>query len=313
VLAGALAEAGFGVAPLGTDPARPVTVLNHDGRYGAMHQHFAALGHAVPGRAMMASTAALQVNLDAGPRAQWAERVAHLHRLGPVLLAISACSPMLARQRSGWRSMRQQAWSALDAGRVGPVSPGDPGEAWASYALAAPVMLVYDHESGEADAVPARVSFASWITGDAKLVRRPTVRDLDYHLTTLFPPVRPRGYLELRYLDAVPSAWWPALAAITSVLADDPVAVDVAAEACAPVADRWVEAARDGLADPELLRAARTCVRIALERAPSGLRTEVAAYAELVDSGRSPGDLISDRIDARGPVAVLEEEARVDR
>ena len=61
--------------------------------------------------------------------------------------------------------------------------------------------------------------------------------DLDYHLTTLFPPVRPRGYVEIRCLDALPDRWWPAIAAITATLLDDPVAADVAAEPCAPVAD----------------------------------------------------------------------------
>ena len=71
--------------------------------------------------------------------------------------------------------------------------------------------------------------------------------DLDYHLTTLFPPVRPRGYLELRCLDALPDRWWPALAALTVTLADDPVAADAAAELCAPVADSWETAARHGL------------------------------------------------------------------
>ena len=46
--------------------------------------------------------------------------------------------------------------------------------------------------------------------------------DLDYHLTTLFPPVRPRGYVEIRCLDALPDRWWPALAALTATLVDDP-------------------------------------------------------------------------------------------
>jgi glutamate--cysteine ligase len=313
VLRSALAAAGFGTAALGADPARPVSVLNHTGRYGAMHAHFLALGCAGPGRAMMAATAALQVNVDAGEPERWTQRVEHLHRIGPALLAMSACSPMLAGRRSGWSSMRQEAWSGLDAGRVGRFATGDPREAWAEYALAAPVMLVRDERTDEADAVPARVSFASWITGDAKLVRRPTLRDLDYHLTTLFPPVRPRGYLELRYLDAVPARWWPGLAAVATLLADDPNAGAAADEACEQVAGDWDVAARKGLRDPALLRAARACVRAALERTPEELRADVAAYAELVDSGRSPGDLLATRIEDRGPLAALEEEARAER
>jgi len=306
----ALAGAGFGGAALGADPARPVDVVNRGGRYGAMQQHFASLGCSGPGRAMMASTAALQVNLDAGPSAQWQQRVEHLHRIGPVLIAMSACSPMLARHRSGWRSMRQQAWGGIDAGRVARFGTGPAVEAWAEYALAAPVMLVRDHVSGESDPVPSRVPFASWITGAAKLVRRPTLRDLDYHLTTLFPPVRPRGYLELRYLDAVPDRWWPALAAITTVLGDDAAAADAVDAACEPVADAWIAAARDGLATPLMHDAARACARIAVERAPADLRADVEAYAELIEQGRTPGDEVSDRITLRGPLAVLEEDAR---
>jgi glutamate--cysteine ligase len=271
-----------------------------------MQRHWATVHCSVPGRSMMASTASLQVNLDAGPRQQWAARVAHLHRIGPTLVALSACSPMLAGTSSGWRSMRQQMWAGIDAARSSRIPVGDPVEAWTEYALAAPVMFVRDHATGGAEAVPSRVSFASWVTGAAKLVRRPTLADLDYHLTTLYPAVRLRGFLELRYLDAVPDAWWPALAAITTVLAEDD---DVVAEACEPVADAWLPAAREGLADPALARAARTCVAIAAERAPAELRDEVCAYAELVESGRSPGDLVAERIAAAGPLAVLRELA----
>jgi glutamate--cysteine ligase len=224
-----------------------------------------------------------------------------------VLVAISACSPMLAGEASGWRSMRQQMWTGIDGARSARLPAGDPAEQWAMYALAAPVMLVRDHETGGAEAVPARVSFASWITGAAKLVRRPTLQDLDYHLTTLYPPVRLRGYVELRYLDAVPHRWWPALAAITAALAEGG---DAVAAACEPVASAWVEAARDGLSDPLLSRAARTCLAIAHDRAPAALRAEVAAYAGLVDAGRTPGDLLGEHISECGPVAVLTEEAR---
>jgi glutamate--cysteine ligase len=305
----ALASTGFGAASIGTDPARPIDVINRTGRYGAMHRHFAAVGCGGAGRAMMSSTAALQVNLDAGPAAGWRERVDHLHRLGPVLTAISACSPMLARHASGWRSMRQQVWAGLDQGRTAPIGPGEPGEAWATYALAAPVMLVRDPCGRDADPVPSRVSFASWLTGEAKLVRRPTLADLDYHLTTLFPPVRPRGYLELRYLDAVPDQWWPALAAITAILADDPVASDRAAEACEPVADHWLTAARDGLSDANLRRAAIACVDISAARCPDELRADVGAYAELVSRGRTPGDDLHDRISATDPLRELREQA----
>jgi glutamate--cysteine ligase len=309
VLAGELAAAGFGGAAIGADPARPVEVVNHTGRYAAMARHFAAVGCARPGHAMMAATAALQVNLDAGPAAAWQSRLAHLHRIGPTLLALSACSPMIARRASGWRSMRQEVWAGIGL-RSMRFAAGDPADAWARHALAAPVMMV--HTDGGYDPVPSQVSFASWVRGDAKLVRRPTLADLDYHLTTLFPPVRPRGWIELRYLDSVPDRWWPALAAITVALADEPVAVDEADEACEPVADAWERAARDGIADPALHRAASACLEAAVPRVDSQVRDDVIAYAELVQQGRTPGDELLDRIAVRGPIAVLEEEAHAD-
>jgi gamma-glutamylcysteine synthetase len=86
--------------------------------------------------------------------------------------------------------------------------------------------------------VTRRTPLAAWLSGaaaDPALQRRPVTTDLDYHLTTLFPPVRPRGYLELRCLDALPRRWWPALVTLTVTLADDPVAADRAREACEPL------------------------------------------------------------------------------
>jgi glutamate--cysteine ligase len=78
----------------------------------------------------------------------------------------------------------------------------DPAAAWARSALRAPVICV--HRPGGCWDAPPRMTFADWI--DGALPEPPTTADLDYHLSTLFPPVRPRGYLEVRYLDAQPRA-----------------------------------------------------------------------------------------------------------
>jgi glutamate--cysteine ligase len=134
--------------------------------------------------------------------------------------------------------------------------------------------------------------------------------DLDYHLTTLFPPVRPRGYVEIRCLDALPDRWWPAVAALTATLVDDPIAADAAREVCAPVVDLWESAARDGLDDPEIRRAVTGCVEIAVRRCPEALRTGMEELAELIGSGRTPSGELRRRVEATSPLAVLEEEAR---
>ncbi|MGY1711915.1 ergothioneine biosynthesis glutamate--cysteine ligase EgtA [Geodermatophilus sp. SYSU D00758] len=312
VLAGALAADRLAPAPCGADPLRPPARVNPAPRYAAMEEHFAAVGCAAAGTAMMTSTASLQVNLEAGPCGGWSERVSLAHQLGPVLVAVSACSPLSSGRATGWVSTRQRVWGDLDQARCGPLLGGaDPASEWAEYALTAPVMLVRDTPSGRADAVRSRVRFLDWVTGAVPLGgRRPTLADLDYHLTTLFPPVRPRGFLEIRYLDAAPEPWWPALAALTTVLLDDPVAAGRAAEASAPVAGAWDRAARRGLGDPALHAAARACLAAALDAVPAALRPELTALAESVDRGSCPGDELRAAARAGGPVAALLTAAR---
>ncbi len=307
VLAAVLAAERLAVAPVGADPLRSPARVCPAPRYAAMEEHFTAVGCAEAGTAMMAGTAALQVNLDAGPCAGWSERVSLAHQLGPTLVAVAACSPLAGGRPTGWVSQRQRVWSDLDQARCGPLLGGaDPAGEWAAYALAAPVMLVRDPDGGGAAPVRERVRFADWVTGAVPLGgRAPTAADLDYHLTTLFPPVRPRGYLEIRYLDAAPEPWWPALAAVTAVLLDDPVAAGHAAAATAPVAGAWDRAARVGLADPGLHAAARTCLAAAFAAVPVALRPEVEALADLVDRGRCPGDALLDTARAGGSTAAL--------
>ena len=313
----ALAPQGVGLAQVGIDPLRNPRRANPSDRYRAMEEHFAAVGTALPGRVTMNATASVQVNLDAGPRRGWAERVAHAYRLGPVLVAISAASPWLCGAPTGWQSSRLRAWFGLDQRRCRAFfdaehrgTATDPATAWARFALRAPVMFVRTGAGG-LTAVRADVTFEQWVTGEVRLSGRlPTVADLDLHLTTLFPPVRLRGYLELRYLDALPTRWWPAVVAVTTALMDDPVGAGLAAEAAEPTDSLWSQAARHGLADPRLAAAAVKCLHIAADRVPVDLRPSVAELVDLVASGRSPGDLLAERFQAIGPQAALGELAR---
>ena len=166
----ALADLGLGIAHAGADPLRPSRRVNPRPRYRAMEEHYAATGRGEPGAVMMNSTAALQVNLEAGPEDEWPERVARAHRLGPTMVAISASSPWLHGRDTGWKSARQRAWNGLDARACGPV-PGcvapdtdaddslDPAAAWARYALRAPVAFVRtegDDVEAVRDAGPVR-------------------------------------------------------------------------------------------------------------------------------------------------------------
>jgi glutamate--cysteine ligase len=114
-----------------------------------------------------------------------------------------------------------------------------------------------------------------------------------------------RGFLEVRYLDAAPEPWWPALAAVTTTLLDDPAAADAAAAATEPVATAWDRAARDGLADPALHAAAGACLDAALRHAPPALVPEVTALADLVDRRSCPGDDLLSAVRSAGPAGAL--------
>jgi glutamate--cysteine ligase len=306
VLRKAFAAAGLGLVLLGADPLRPAKRINPGARYHAMEQFFVASRTGVAGAAMMTSTASVQVNLDAGPQAGWADRVELAHALGPTMVAIAANSPLLSGTFSGWRSTRQRVWSQLDSARCGPIltaSGEDPGTDWARYALKAPVMLVH---CPEAVPVTHRVPFADWADGRELLGgRRPTRHDLEYHLTTLFPPVRPRQWLEIRYLDSVPDDIWPAVVFTLVTLLDDPIAAGIAAEAVQPVATAWDVAARNGLNDPRIHAAANRCVAAAAERAPAELDEAMQRLVEAVERGRSPADDFSDQVIGNGIAATV--------
>jgi glutamate--cysteine ligase len=311
VLRSAFADAGLGLVFLGADPLRPPKRINPGARYRAMEEFFAASRSGEAGAAMMTSTASIQVNVDAGPRDGWAARVRLAHALGPVMIAIAANSPMLAGEFTGWVSTRQRVWGRMDSARCGPIlgaSGDDPGTDWARYALKAPVMMVHDPRGAEA--VTEWVPFAAWADGRVLLGgRRPTVGDLEYHLTTLFPPVRPRQWLEIRYLDSVPDAFWPAVVFTLVALLDDPAAADLAAEAVEPVATAWDTAARVGLRDRRLHQAAIKCVAAAAEKAPPDLADAMQRLLGSVERGRCPGDDFSDQVIEHGIAATVSHAA----
>jgi glutamate--cysteine ligase len=114
-------------------------------------------------------------------------------------------------------------------------------------------------------------------------------------MTTLFPPVRPRGWFEVRYLDAQPWRWWPVPMAVLSALLEDHTAFETAAAACAGL-DDWHAAARDGLAVPGLKAAALACFDAAIPALDRmGEHPDLAALVRAfrdtyVSLGRSPAD-----------------------
>jgi glutamate--cysteine ligase len=140
--------------------------------------------------------------------------------------------------------------------------------------MEAPVLCLRRGDSWHA---PAGLTFGAWADG-AVPGDRPTYDDLEYHLSTLFPPVRPRGYLEVRYLDAQAGDGWIAPTLLLAALMSDPATTDQAMAAAQPAAGRWFPAARDGLKDKLVLQSARDLVALgvgALDR--TGVAPELVA------------------------------------
>lgn len=265
-----LAAAGLALLDTAIDPARPPARQLRHPRYDAMESYFSAVGDDL-GAVMMTSTASVQVNLDIGVDPDDAARRWHLlHTVGPTMIAMFANSPIHAGRVTGWKSTRQRVWQGLDRVRTAPPAGQDPETAWTDYVLAARVML--EHRAGDDWRVEPGPTFRDWL----ERPEPPTPEDLTLHMTTLFPPVRPRGWFEVRYLDAQPWRWWPVPMAVLSALLDDPLAARAAAQACAG-RDDWAGAARDGLAAPGLQDAALGC----LDAAVDGL-TRRGEAAELV-------------------------------
>jgi glutamate--cysteine ligase len=295
-IAATLAEEGLELLGLGLDPIRLPRRVLRTPRYQAMEELFDQDGRA--GRWMMANTASVQVCLDigldtTGPHGI-AERWDLAHRLAPVFVAAFANSPLRRGEPSLWRSTRQHVWAAIDSSRSRPVAHGDPRESWSRYALDARVMAVRGPGRWT---VPRGLTFRDWIRGSR--FRPPTLDDLEFHLSTLFPPVRPRGsYLELRMIDAQPGTDWIVPVAVAAAIFDDPVASERARAALEPLwhrasaADLNLRAATAALHDDALARAANACFSAAREAQTD---PEVAAvvdrFAEaFVTRGRTRAD-----------------------
>jgi glutamate--cysteine ligase len=250
------------------------------------------------GRRMMCTTAAVQVNLDLGTGGEAARRWRLAHVVGPTLAAAFANSPVAVGRETGWRSTRLATWWAIDATRTSPVGGDSPAEAWADYALSARVMLVR-RDDGRFVPQTGSLRLIDWIRQGHEL-GHPTEDDVDYHLTTLFPPVRPRGWLEIRVIDALPDPWWRVAAAITTALVDHEEAAATAAEAAVGAAGLWREAARDGLEHPALADAAQRCFVAALTALPdldvdADTQTACAAFLDRYTARRRcPADDVLD-------------------
>lgn len=307
----ALAGADLVLDGCGLDAHRlPPRVLDHP-RYRAMEAYFDRDGPW--GRMMMRATASVQINVDAGAEGDGAqsyrERWLLAHRLGPVLVAAFANSPLWRGRPTGWASTRQAVWARMDPGRVRPPRQhAEPRTAWARHALDTP-LLCLRRTAPASWTAPQGLTLRAWLRGEGHPERAPDMGDVDYHLSTLFPPVRPRGWLELRMVDAQHGDAWLVPLLVAGALLDDPVASDAARTATEPLTaggefppwEMWLRAARAGPADPAVGKAVRACFAAASEAlarrdTPLALQEAVADFGgRYAERGRCPAD---DQLDA---------------
>lgn len=235
-------RAGIRLLARGCDPLnsldRARLYLEGD-RYPRQRAHYDRRGPL--GRVMMLQSAAVHLNVDLGrePLRTW--RTAN--RVTPVLIALFANSPRRCGAPGAHRSQRSALWRHLDPTRTGVFEDdgtGDPVADYEEFALNAESFLM-----GGGDGPPR--PFRAWLAQGA------SVDDWRRHLTTLFPEVRPRGYLELRSLDALPTRWAVVAAAVTVALLHGERAHGlVSRHLPAATPERLERAGRLGVTDPDL-------------------------------------------------------------
>jgi len=249
-------DAGIDLASIGIDPMndiRSVPLQLHSPRYDRMTRYFDSIGP--NGVRMMRQTAATQVSLDPGsdPDSRWR----FLADLTPYLTAMFANSPRYAGEDTGFRSFRARCWRLLDPSRTGVPHPELPAcEAYTRFALGAGDM------SRTADDGTYR-SFGEW-AADGQWTE-PAWND---HLSTLFPEVRPRGYLEVRSIDALGPEMLGAPLILLAGLTYHPQTANEA-RALVPSADEDMlnRAARCGLRDDAIARVAAELALLGLHGA----------------------------------------------
>lgn len=235
---------GLTLVSLGLDPIRPPRRTLDTPRYEAMEKYFAARSPA--GLQMMNLTASFQVNIGFGPNPTITWRRAQA--VAPVLMAAFANSPTTEDGAFQSASRRQQIWAATDPTRTRPVCGGP--ENWAAYVLDANLMLRWrDHRiEPQLD----ELTFRECLQGSDP----PSRADLELHVTTLFPPLKPRGYLEVRMLDALPAPGRMAATATVWAVLTDPDVGDAAEAICRAIPHAWCRATQAGLGDPAVREAA---------------------------------------------------------
>jgi glutamate--cysteine ligase len=239
-------ELGLGVLGLGFHPTarREDVPWMPKGRYAVMRRYMPTKG--TLGLDMMLRTCTVQVNLDFESEADMVRKMRMSLALQPVVAGLFANSPFVEGKPSGYLSFRNHVWTDVDPDRTGLLpfvfEPGFGFERYVDYLLDVPMYFVY-RDGKYFDA--AGQSFRDFLAGRLPALpgEMPTMSDWNDHLTTVFPEVRLKRYIEMRGADGGPWSRLCALPALWTGLFYDQAALDAAADL---VAD-WTQAERERL------------------------------------------------------------------
>jgi glutamate--cysteine ligase len=204
---------GLGMWP---DKARSELPVMPKGRYAIMLNYMPKVGSL--GLDMMLRTCTIQVNLDYSSEADMVKKFRVGLALQPVATALFANSPFTEGKPNGFKSFRSHIWEDTDPDRTGMLpfvfEDGFGYERYCDYALGVPMYFVY--RNGKYIDV-AGESFRAFIDGKLPQLpgEKPTITDWNDHLSTAFPEVRLKSFLEMRGADggrwsricALPALW----------------------------------------------------------------------------------------------------------
>ncbi len=204
---------GLGAAPTWTEEMMPKMPK---GRYALMTEYMKKKGKF--GTQMMYRTCTIQVNLDFSSEKDMVKKFRTSLALQPIATALFANSPFFDGELTGYKSWRSRIWQDLDPDRTGMLpfvfEPGMGFERYVDYALSVPMYFV--HRKGQYINALGQ-SFRDFMGGNLPALpgELPKLSDWADHLTTIFPEVRLKQFLEMRGADggswnkicALPAFW----------------------------------------------------------------------------------------------------------
>src|SRR6202051_602076 len=198
---------GIGFLGIGMTPnwSRADMPMMPKGRYRIMTGYMPKVGKL--GLDMMYRTCTVQTNLDFSSEADMVKKLRVSLALQPVATALFANSPFTEGKPNGFLSFRSEIWRDTDNARAGMLpwafEPGMGFERWVDYALDVPMYFV-KHGDDFVDA--AGHAFRDLLVGKlpAMPVARATISDWANHISSIFPEVRLKRYLEMRGADSGP-------------------------------------------------------------------------------------------------------------